>query len=95
MIPSNSEPENEILFEDNENGEYNPNTEVDTKVDINEPIVKRSGRGFRIQEFIINQIEDPWFDEINETYKEYSKVYTDIIAKTMCFYNDKLANMNK
>ena len=89
LIPINSEPEHEIVFEENEDdpdieplfdylkdGESNSDTwnvfddlEVDTKVDINKPIVTRSGRMFVIQEFNINQIEYPWFDEINTTYK--------------------------
>ena len=77
VIPSNSEPEHEIVFEDNKDDpdiellfyylkdeESNPDTwnvfddpEVDTKVDINKPIVTRSGRVFGIKEFNINQIK--------------------------------------
>ena len=53
MIPINSEPEHEIVFEDNKDEESNPNPEVDTKVDIKEPRVTRSGRVFGIQEFNI------------------------------------------
>ena len=49
MIPSNSEPEHEIVFEDNIDEESNQNPEVDTKVDLNEPSVTRSGRVFGIQ----------------------------------------------
>ena len=58
--------------------ESNQNPEVDTKVDIIEPRVTRSGRVFGIQEFNINQIEDPWFDESNTTYEEYNKVSAEV-----------------
>ena len=85
VIPSNSEPEHEIVFEDNIDEESNQNPEVDTKVDIIEPRVTRSGRVFGIQEFNINQIEDPWFDESNATYKEYNEVSTEVKSKTICF----------
>ena len=95
VIPRNSEPEHEILFGDNIDEESNQNPEVDTKVDINEPIVTRSSRVFVIQEFNINQIEYPWFDDSNATYEEYNEVSAEIIAKTMCFYNDKLADISK
>ena len=37
------------MFEDNIDEESNQNMEVDTKVDINEPRVTRSGRVFGIQ----------------------------------------------
>ena len=56
VIPSNSEPEHKIVFEDNIDEESNQNTEVDTRVDINKPIFIRSGKVFGIQEFNINQI---------------------------------------
>ena len=85
VIPRKPEPEHEIVFEDNKDEESNQNPEVDTKVDINEPIVTRSGRVFGIQEFNINQIEDPWFDESNATYKEYNEVSTEVKSKTICF----------
>ena len=49
VIPCNSGPEHEIMFEDNEYEESNPNMEVDTKVDINRSRVTRSGRAFGIQ----------------------------------------------
>ena len=42
----------------------------------------------------INNIEDPWFYMINETYEEYNSVSAYIIAKIMCYYNDKLENMS-
>ena len=83
------------MVEINEDEESNSNPKVDTKVGINQLIVTRSGRVFEIQEFNINQIEDPWFDESNGTYKEYNKVSADIIAKTVCFKNDKLDNVSK
>ena len=50
---------------------------------------------FGIQEFNTNKIEDPWFNESNATYEEYNEVSAYFIAKTMCFYNDKLENMSK
>ena len=75
------EPDIEPLFNDLKDEESNPGTwnvfddsEVDTKVDINKPRVKRSDRVFGIKECNINQIEDPWFEESNVTYKEYKKV---------------------
>ena len=92
------DPDIEPLFNDlkYEYGESNPDTwnvyyypEVDIKVDINEPRVTKSSRVFGIQEFNINQIEYTWFDESNATYEEYNEVSADIIAKIMCFYNDK------
>ena len=74
VITINSEPEHEIVFEDNIYEESNQHPEVDTKVDINGTRVTRSGRFFGIQEFNINHIEDPWFNESNSTYEEYNKV---------------------
>ena len=57
------DPAIEPLFDDIKYEESNPYTwnvfddsEVDTKVDINKPN--------------INQIEDPWFNDSNATYKE-------------------------
>ena len=50
---------------------------------------------FGIQEFNINQIEDPWFDDSNATYEDYNEISAEIIAKTMCFYNDNLENTIK
>ena len=96
------DPDIELLFDYLKDEESNPDTwnvfdnpEVDTKVDINKPIVTRSGRVFGFQEFNINQIEDTWFDKSNATYKEYNKVSADIIANIMCFYDDKFENMSE
>ena len=95
VIPSNSEPEHKIVFEDNIDEESNQNTEVDTRVDINKPRVIISGKVFGMQEFNINQIEDPWFDKSNATHDEYNEVFAEVISKMMCFYNDKLENMSR
>ena len=65
------------LFNYHKNDESNPDTcnvfdnpEVDTEVYINKPRVTRSGRVFRIQELNIYQIEDPYFEQSNATYKK-------------------------
>ena len=67
-----------LKYEDEESNpstwDFFDDTEVDIKVDINEPRFIKSGRVFGIQKFNINDIEDPWFDESNATYKEYNKV---------------------
>ena len=56
---------------------------VDNKVDINRSRVTRYGRVFGIQEFNINQIEDPWFGKIIRPSKIKMR-YLQILYPRLC-----------
>ena len=56
---------NNLKDQDEESNPDTWNVFDDPEVDNNEPRATRSGRIFGIQEFNMNQIEYPWFDEIN------------------------------